>query len=366
MKLSVVIPVFNEVATFNEILARVENSPVFNDNEKEIIIVDDCSTDGTRDLLKKIHKNHVKVFLHEKNRGKGAALRTGFAECTGDIVIVQDADTEYDPNEYARLVAPIVEGKADVVYGSRFRGEGPHRILYFWHRVANLILTLFSNMFSDLNLTDMETCYKVFRRDVLTKINLEEDRFGIEPEMTAKIAELSRKEGIHIYEMGISYYGRTYEDGKKIGLKDAFRAFWCVYKYNTSHFACFIKYACNGIIVGLSQLIAILFLIEVLGFKSYLMKNIANGISIEVSIITGFIIHSSLTWRYAFKSFNHAFRSFWMFQLISSVSLLLRVILFAVLLTAGVHYLPNVLIGMLVAIMLNFFGYKNIVFKSIK
>jgi len=226
MKLSIVIPCYNEVRTIRHIVDRVRAAPVA---EREIIIVDDCSRDGTRDLLRtEIAPLVDKVLYHEVNQGKGAALRTGFRAATGDVVVVQDADLEYDPQDYPRLLQPILEGKADVVFGSRFQGGQPHRVVYFWHMVGNKFLTLLSNMATNINLTDMETCYKVFRREVLQRIEIEENRFGFEPEITAKVARL----GVVIFEVGISYYGRTYAEGKKMGWRDGFRALWAIAKYN--------------------------------------------------------------------------------------------------------------------------------------
>jgi glycosyltransferase involved in cell wall biosynthesis len=226
MKISIVIPCYNEKDTIEEIVVAVRAAPV---QEKEIIVVDDGSSDGTIPVLKeKIAVLVDKIIFHECNRGKGAALRSGFQAASGDIVLVQDADLEYDPQEYPFLLDPIQSGKADVVYGSRFMGGRAHRVVYFWHMVGNRFLTLLSNMLTNLNLTDMETCYKAFRREVLATIVIEEDRFGFEPEITAKVA----KSGCRVFEVGVSYNGRTYEEGKKIGWRDGFRAIYAIVKYN--------------------------------------------------------------------------------------------------------------------------------------
>lgn len=232
MKLSIVIPAYNEGPTIHHILDKVQKVELLNTIQKEIIIVNDCSKDNTEEAIKAYQSANptmaVTYYKHDVNQGKGAAIRTGIQKATGDWVIIQDADLEYDPEEYNILLKPLLMGVADVVYGSRFMGGKPHRILFYWHSIGNQFLTRLSNMFTNLNLTDMETCYKMMRREIIQSIYLSENRFGFEPEITAK---LSRIKGIRIYEVGISYYGRTYEEGKKIGWKDGFRAIYCIVKY---------------------------------------------------------------------------------------------------------------------------------------
>jgi glycosyltransferase involved in cell wall biosynthesis len=225
MNISVVMPIYNERASLREAILRILRVPM----DLELLCIDDCSTDGSREILFELQKEHpqIRTLLQPQNRGKGAALRKGIERATGEFVIIQDADLEYDPSEYSILLQPLIDGKADVVYGSRFMGGRPHRVLYFWHRIGNSVLTLLSNAITNLNLSDMETCYKAFRREVIQSIDLEEDRFGFEPEITVKVAKLH----LRVYEVGISYSGRTYAEGKKIGWKDGVRAIWCLLKY---------------------------------------------------------------------------------------------------------------------------------------
>ena len=223
--LSIIIPCYNEINTIGEVIKRVKNAPI---KSKQIIIIDDYSRDGTREFLNSIDDESIQVIFNNRNKGKGAAISKGIKFATGEILIIQDADLEYDPIEYENIINPIVSGKADVVYGSRFQGAQPHRVVYFWHRVGNGFLTLLSNIMTDLNLTDMETCYKAFRTEIIKSISIREKRFGFEPEITAKIARMRCR----IYEVGISYFGRTYDEGKKIGWKDGVQAIFCILKYN--------------------------------------------------------------------------------------------------------------------------------------
>jgi glycosyltransferase involved in cell wall biosynthesis len=232
-KLSLIIPVYNEAATVGKVLDLVQKATLPKGIVRELVVVNDCSTDGTHEVIEQYMQQHpaaeIRYQRHEVNRGKGAALRTGIAAATGHYLLIQDADMEYDPEEYQLLLRPVLERNADVVYGSRFIGGKPHRVLFFWHTIGNKFLTFLSNMFSNLNLTDMETCYKLFRREVIQSIHLRENRFGFEPEVTAKIAKIKE---LRIYEVGISYYGRTYAEGKKINWIDGFRALYCIIRYN--------------------------------------------------------------------------------------------------------------------------------------
>lgn len=368
MKLSVVIPIFNEESTLREIVAAVEAAQLPSQIQSlEIVMVDDYSVDSTRSILEEEFKGEqYQVLLHQKNQGKGAALRTGFAHVTGDIVLIQDADLEYDPDEYMALLEPIVSNKADVVYGSRFLAGRPHRVLYYWHSVANGVLTTLSNAFSDLNLTDMETCYKVFRKKVIDQVQIEEERFGFEPEITAKVAQLSRTQNIKIYEIGISYHGRTYEEGKKIGIKDAFRAFWCIFKYNDSKFAKIVKYGLAGTVIALSQILSLMFFVEVIELEANWITNIGNLLSIVFSLLVAFVLHSTFTWRMKFHSGGHALLKLFHFLLFSSTTIFIRLVLFFFLDEGGMPYTWNAMVGIVVIVIINFLGYDQWVFKSKK
>jgi glycosyltransferase involved in cell wall biosynthesis len=365
VKISVVIPLYNEVNTIQKVLEKVNQSLARFKIEKEIIIVDDLSTDGTRELLAKIKKTDYKILYHKKNHGKGRALQTGFHSVTGDIIIIQDADLEYDPDEYPQLINPVLNGKADIVYGSRFIQISPHNKNFSLFTFANLILTYLSNLFSGLNLTDMETCYKIFKADILKKISLRENRFGFEPEFTAKIAHLVRTQRISLVEVSISYHRRTYGEGKKIGFLDALKAVWCIFYYNSTFIAKFVKYIICGAIVAITQMLGILFLVEYCRLQTNLLKNIAHAVSIEISILTGFFLHSKFTWQIVSKSLKKNLIHMLYFHVINFLSFPLRVLLFFSLLNIhGIDYRLSTIISMGIAVLINFPGYNKIVFAE--
>jgi glycosyltransferase involved in cell wall biosynthesis/SAM-dependent methyltransferase len=370
MRLTVVIPIHNEVKTVAEIVNRVMTVDLPPGIDRDIILVDDYSTDGTGELLQKlvqtsVFKKKLTLIRHEKNQGKGAALRTGFAAATGDFVIVQDADLEYDPAEYSKLLQPILNGQADVVFGSRFMGSEAHRVLYYWHMVANRTLTTFSNMLSDLNLSDMETCYKLFRREVLERFTIEQNRFGVEPEVVAKVGHLARTEGVRVYEMGISYFGRTYAEGKHIGLKDALNALWCIFIFNTSPLATLIRYGLCGILVAAVQYGSAVALLGWNTHPSIVLQNEANLVSTELAILAAFFLHSAVTWRVKYGSLPEKLKSMLTFHLLTAGSVVLRAVVFYGFSLSGMGYRLNILLSILLAVAINFFGYERLVFRRV-
>jgi glycosyltransferase involved in cell wall biosynthesis len=359
MKISIVIPVFNEEKTIVEIIDRVDAAALpLEIDEKEIIVVNDCSRDGTRERMEMIINESVRVYHHDRNRGKGAALRTGFRHATGDIILIQDADLEYDPREYGRLLRPIIDGKADVVFGTRFADSRARRAVPYRQRFGNLIVTGVSNALSDLDLTDMETCYKVFRKSVLDRIDLEENRFGFEPEMTAKLAHFVRKGSLQMAEVGISYHGRTYAEGKKIRFTDAFRALLCILRYNTTRRAAAIRYSLSGIPAALFQYMATTGLVERLGFTDFAGKNAANTIGVEMSIIVGFLLHTRFTRK---RISGRSQLRFLSFHAVSLAGVVLRIVLFYFLLQTGFDYRLNILIGILAAFVVDFFCHGRVI-----
>ena len=358
MKLSIVIPVYNERNTILRILKSIKDVTLPEEiTNKEILIIDDFSTDGTRTVLQKLNDKEIMVFYHEKNIGKGAALKTGFKQVSGDIIIIQDADMEYNPHEYPELLTPIIKGTADVVYGSRFLRKETSRFLFFFHSVGNKFLTFVSNIFSNLHLTDIETCYKVFKKEIIDKIEVEEKRFGFEPEFTAKVAGLVKSEKIKVCERGISFTGRSYKEGKKIGFKDAVRSLFCIYLYNTSKRAKIIKYISNSIFIAVSLCLTMFLFVEVFHFKSKLYKNIFYFMSIEFSTILGFIFHLFITLRIKVSSVSTFLLSFLSFHLIILPSFLLRQFLFFYLLEYGIEYNTDVLIGIFLSVLLNLVNF---------
>ncbi len=365
MKLSIVLPVYNEAKTILEVLKAVQDAPVFG-LEKEIIIIDDCSSDSTPDILKKFVSNDVKIVRHEKNQGKGAALKTGFDIATGDIILIQDADLEYDPKEYENLLKPILEDKFDVVYGSRFLEYNENIKKYSPHTLANKFLTFLSNLFSGLKLTDMETCYKVFKAGIIKDIYIEEKRFGFEPEITAKIASKIRKENLRIAEVPISYKPRSYKHGKKIGIKDGIRAIWCIVKYNDSFFITFLRYAFSGLSASFLQFFSMVFLVEFLSFKTVFLQNLANILSILISMVYVFLMHSFFSWRYKFSSLMIFFKKMFVFFVFSGILLIFRILLFYLLSVMGMDYKLNTLINIVFVVIVNFIFYNLVLFKETK
>lgn len=363
MKLSIILPVYNEKDTILKVLDALKKANVCG-LEKEIIIIDDCSVDGTRQILENLKEKNVKVLYHTKNQGKSAALKTGFSSVTGDIITIQDADLEYDPNELEKLLMPIINNEADIVYGSRFMQNKRPDNAYKIHTLANKFLTFLSNIFSGLKLTDMETCYKVFRHEVVKDIEIEEKRFGFEPEVTAKIASKIRKYKYKIIEIPISYNPRSYLQGKKIGFKDGIEAIWCIIKYNDSFIATFFRYAISGIIAALTQFFLMVIFVEIFLMRTILLQNIANVLSILFSMVLVFLLHSFFSWRYKFDSILIFFKKLFDFFVFSGVLLIFRIILFYLLSLIGTDYRVNTIINIGVVIILNFAFYNLFLFKK--
>lgn len=356
-RLSVVIPCFNECATLKTCVEQVLD--IADDTlSLEVIIVDDCSTDASRSIANELaHENDtVRVLHHDQNKGKGAALRTGFAQATGDFVAVHDADLEYDPNDLKRLLEPLISGKADLVVGSRFLSSGAHRVLYFWHSIANKILTLFSNMLTDLNLTDMECCYKVFHKDVIKSIDLQENRFGFEPEIIAKVAH----KRLRIYEMSVSYDGRTYEEGKKIGLKDAFRAIYCILHYNAPHCGPYIQFFLYLFIGGIAAFINMVVFLSI--YSAGVRVELSAPIAFMVAAIFNYFLSIAFVFRHKAK-WESAPEVTIYFSLVLAVA---AVDLWTTLTLLDMNYSAGLSKGVatIIALFLNYAGRRYLVFPS--
>lgn len=357
VKLSIVIPCYNEQFTLRNCVDKVLN--IADDNlSLEVIIVDDCSSDNSLSIALELEKNHseITVLRHEKNQGKGAALRTGFRKVTGDFVAIQDADLEYDPTDLKRLIIPLVNNDADLVLGSRFLSTGAHRVLYFWHYLGNRFLTFISNMFTDLNLTDMETCYKVFRREVIQDVDIKEDRFGFEPEIVAKIAHMR----LRIFEMGISYRGRTYEEGKKIGVKDGFRAIYCIFRYNAHRAPLPIQFLFYLLIGGLAALVNLIVFLVL--YYSGVDVKIAASIAFATAALANYLLCVSLLFRHKarWKSVTEVMIYIFVVTLVGILDLIITLSL----LSLGVSPSISKLVATSLGLILNFSGRRYLVFPE--
>ncbi len=355
-KISVIIPVYNEEKTVLQILDAVRNSLKKITKYYELVVVNDASQDKTDEIMKTVNWKELSYFSHNKNMGKGAALRTGFKEATGDIVLIQDADLEYDPEEYPKLLQPILDNKADVVLGSRFQTSGPHRVLYFWHSLGNRFLTLLSNMFTDLNLTDMETCYKVFKREVIKDIEIKENRFGFEPEIIAKVA----RKRVRVYEVGISYFGRTYEEGKKIGVSDGFRALYCIIRYNAGYAPLPIQFFFYLFIGGFAALVN-LFIFTAL-YKSGVVISIAAPTAFIIAALVNYLLCVAILFKH--RARWNSFMEMLMYFLVVGSVCLFDLYTTKYLIQSAFSPQGAKLIASGVGLILNFLGRRYLVFPE--